>query len=273
MIDALLPCVGGAAALAASARWNWWRPIVSDGLPVLAYHKVGDPPAGSKLKKLWVSAREFRWQMQYLLRHGYTPLLFRELYEAETGKRPWPAKPVLVTFDDGYANNAEVAYPIMKEVGVKSNIFLVYEDMDKHNSWHNPASEPWIRMLTWKQVLELRDTGIVEFGSHTMKHPNLPDLTLEEARWELTESKRRLEEKLGTPVLGFAYPYGGGAYVPAIRQAAREAGYRYDFAFRQGMSPRHWDPEKDGPIKRLFIRGDDNRFDFHLNLTRGKARF
>ena len=53
---------------------------------------------------------------------------------------------------------------------------------------------------------------------------------------------------------------------------AREAGYRYDFSVKQGISPWPWDPES-GPLQRLLVRGDDYLLDFHLNLTRGKARF
>ena len=127
-------------------------------------------------------------------------------------------------------------------------------------------------MMTWAQAREMQDSGVVELGSHTMRHRNLASLPPDETRWELVESKKRLEDKLGREMVGFAYPYGAGAYVPAVRQAAREAGYRYDYAIKQGISPFPWDPES-GPIKRLFIRGDDFMFDFHLNMTRGKARF
>ncbi len=273
MLDTALPYLGVAAAVGASCRWNWWRPISRGGIPALMYHKIGDPPEPTQLAKLWVSEEEFKWQMEYLLRHGWSPILFADLEEAEVGKSKLPPNAVLVTFDDGYANNYEVAFPIMKALGIKSNIFLVYETIDQHNAWHDPKSEPWIRMLTWKQCFEMRDSGLVEFGSHTMKHRNLPTISLEEAKWELAESKRRLEEKLGVPMRGFAYPYGAGAYVPAVRQAAREAGYRYDFGIKQGITPWPWSPADHGPIKRLFIRGDDTRFDFHLNMTRGKARF
>jgi peptidoglycan/xylan/chitin deacetylase (PgdA/CDA1 family) len=236
------------------------------------YHKVGDPPPGSRLAKLWVSARDFRRQMEYLKRNGHTSLLFAELRDAELGKRPMPAKPVLITFDDGYANNGEVALPIMRESGMKGNIFLVYETMDRHNAWHDPASEPWVRMLTWDAALEMQREGLVEFGSHTMRHPNLARIPLDQARWELFESKKRLEDKLGREMVGFAYPYGAGAFVPEVRRLAREAGYRYDFGIKQGISPWPWDPES-GPLKRLFVRGDDYMLDFHLNMTRGKARF
>ena len=104
-----------------------------------------------------------------------------------------------------------------------------------------------------------------------MGHRNLEQIPLEEGRWELAESKKRLEDKLGREMVGFAYPYGAGAYNPRVRSLARSAGYRYDFAIKQGISPWPWDPES-GPLKRLLIRGDDSMLDFHLNLTRGRAR-
>ncbi|MEK7857894.1 MAG: polysaccharide deacetylase family protein [Elusimicrobiota bacterium] len=267
----LLGSVLAAAALGASARWNWWRPKIK-GIPSLMYHKIGDFPPGSQLQKLWVTAADFRKQLQYLKDRGYTSMTFAELRAAELGKAPMPEKPVLITFDDGYANNYEIAFPLLKEFGMKGNIFLVYETMEKHNAWHDPATEPWLRMLTWAQIQEMQDCGLVEFGSHTMKHRNLSEIPLDDVRWEVSESKKRLEEKLGREQIGFAYPYGSGAYNEPVRELARHAGYRYDFGIKQGISPLPWDPES-GPLKRLLIRGDDNMLDFHLNITRGKARF
>lgn len=264
--------LGVAAVTAAvSARWNWWRPRVVGGIPALMYHKVGDPPKGSRLAKLWVTTAEFRRQMEYLKSHGYTSMTFTQLRDVEQGKRPLAAKPVLVTFDDGYENNYTNAYPILKELGMKGNIFLVYETIGAHNRWHDPKTEPWIDMLTWDQVKEMQDSGVIELGSHTMRHRHLPSISLEDARWEIFESKRRLEDTLGREVVGFAYPYGAGAYDAPIRALAREAGYRYDFGIKQGISPWPWDAAS-GPLKRLFIRGDDSMLDFHLNMTRGKAR-
>jgi peptidoglycan/xylan/chitin deacetylase (PgdA/CDA1 family) len=235
------------------------------------YHKVGDSPKGSRLAKLWVCAADFRRQMAYLKSHGYTSLLFTELHDAELGRRPMPQRPCLITFDDGYANNFEVAFPILQEFGMKGNIFLVYETVERHNAWHDPATEPWQRMLTWDQVSMMQDSGVIEFGSHTMRHPNLAQIPLDQARWEMFESKKRLESKLGRPMVGFAYPYGAGAFVPEVRNLAREAGYAYDFSVKQGISPWPWDPQT-GTLKRLLIRGDDFMIDFHLNMTRGRAR-
>jgi len=270
MIETAAAVLGGAAAIGASCRWNWWRPRAK-GLPTLMYHKLGEPPKGSNLKKLWVSARDFRLQMEYLRTRGFASVHFSQLRGAELGAAPLPENPVLITFDDGYANNYELAFPILQELGMKGNIFLVHEAMDRHNAWHNPAGEPWLPMLSWQQARRMQDSKVIEFGSHTMGHRNLEKIPLDDARWELNESKKRLEDKLGREMLGFAYPYGAGAYDPRVRRLAREAGYRYDFAIKQGMSPWPWDPES-GPLKRLLIRGDDTRLDFYLNLTRGRAR-
>ncbi|MBI4061799.1 MAG: polysaccharide deacetylase family protein [Elusimicrobia bacterium] len=270
MIGAL--AILGAAAAGASARWNWWRPAVSGGLPVLMYHKIGDYPPGSKLKKLWVAAADFRRQLEYLRDHGYAAVGLRDWRDAEKGVRPLPPKPVMITFDDGYMNNYDFAFPLLKEFGMKSCVFLVYETVGKHNGWHDPKTEPWLRMLTWSQIREMRDSGLVEFGSHTMRHRNLAELPLDEVKWELAESKLRLEDRLSCEMLGFAYPYGSGAYKADVRRAALEAGYRFDFSIKQGISSIPWNREKEA-VKRLLIRGDDGMFDFHLNLTRGKARF
>jgi len=196
-VIAELSAVGALAAAGASARWNWWRPAVTGGMPTLMYHKIGDYPPGSELKKLWVATADFRRQLQYLKDHGYTSINFVDWRDAEKSVKPLPAKPVLITFDDGYMNNYELAYPLLREFGMKGCVFLVYEMMDQHNAWHDPASEPWLKMLTWAQIKEMQDSGVIEFGSHTMKHRNLAALPLDEVRWELTESKKRLEDKLG----------------------------------------------------------------------------
>jgi len=77
------------SALAVSARWAWWR-SAKPGLRVLCYHKIGDPPPGSRLKDLWVSRKKFRAQVKYLLDNGYTTVLFSDLKKAFEGKAALP---------------------------------------------------------------------------------------------------------------------------------------------------------------------------------------
>ena len=78
----------GAVAAALSARWNWWRPAVSGGMPVLMYHKIGDYPPGSELKKLWVTTADFRKQLEYPRYHGYTAVDFRDWRDARGCQAP-----------------------------------------------------------------------------------------------------------------------------------------------------------------------------------------
>jgi len=257
-------------ALAASARWTWWRER-SAGLRVLCYHKIGVPPPGSKLKELWVSQKKFRAQVKYLLDHGYTTLLFSDLRKAYRGETPLPEKAVLITFDDGYENNYLNAWPVLKELGAKGNIFVVFNTIGSVNSWHNPASEAWVNMATLAQLREMQDSGVIEYGSHTMNHPHLSALQPGDAAWEMNESKRQLEAALGRELCAFAYPYGDGAYIPSIRGSALEAGYTFDFSFKQGKTPWPWD-RKNRTIDRLFLRGGDNLWDLALQLERGASR-
>ncbi len=268
----LLPAtiVAGVSALALSARWAWWRPR-RPGLMALCYHKIGVPPAGSRLKDLWVSPERFRSHVKYLLDHGYATVTFSDLKKAHEGRKKLPEKAVLITFDDGYENNYLHAWPILKELGAKGNIFVVYNTIGKANLWHDPSSEPWVKMATLAQLREMQDSGVMEYGSHTMDHPHLPRLKLEDAAWQMAESKRQLESVFGREMCAFAYPYGEGAYHPEIRAKALEAGYLFDFSFRQGKTAWPWDREA-GPIDRLFIRGGDNNWDLALHLTRGDSR-
>ncbi|MDD5305137.1 MAG: polysaccharide deacetylase family protein [Elusimicrobia bacterium] len=268
---AVCAAAGAAAALAASARWNWWRPRVA-GVPVLMYHKFGDPAPGTRFKAIWSTGAAFRRQLEHLKRRGYAPMTFAELRDAEQGKIPMPARPVLITIDDGYANNYEVAYPLLKEFGMKANIFLVCEAMGGDSRFDAPfETAPPLPMLTWDQIREMQDSGVVEFGSHTLRHRNLAEIPLAQVREEVSGSKKLLEAKLGREVLGFAYPRGEGASEPEVRRCVFDAGYRYDFSTVKGITPSPWDRES-GALKRVEPVNGVSLLDFHLLLTRGRTR-
>jgi len=270
MLKELLAVIAFVCAALASARWAWWRGAVQ-GLPVLVYHKIGVPPAGSELKDLWVSPENFRAQVAWLLAHGYTTVLFSDLAKAHKKHKELPSKAVLITFDDGYENNYTYAYKILRELGAKGNIFVVFNTIGKANLWHNPGTEPWVNMASMEMLKEMQESGVIEFGSHTMNHPNLEKLPFEDAAWELAESKKQLEAALGREMCAFAYPYGAGAYAPAVRELALKTGYTLDFSFKQGKTPWPWSREA-GPIDRLFIKRGDGILDLRLHLTRGASR-
>jgi peptidoglycan/xylan/chitin deacetylase (PgdA/CDA1 family) len=123
-------------------------------------------------------------------------------------------------------------------------------------------------MMSWKEVEELHRYGM-EIGSHTMTHPRLNNLDAAAVKLELTKSFDVLTEVLGQKPVSFAYPYGNGQDNPAVRKAVKDAGYLWATTVHQGKADLAGDPYR---LNRIFVRGDDTAFDFHLNMTRGKSR-
>jgi peptidoglycan/xylan/chitin deacetylase (PgdA/CDA1 family) len=272
MIPSLL--ISGAAVLAGaglSARWNWWRPY-KKGVPILMYHKIGDPPEGSKLHPLWISTTVFRQQMEYLKKKGYTPVLLKDIYDHWDGKRSLPENPVVITFDDSYENNYTQAFPILKEFGFPAVLYVVVQTVGWDNKWHDPASETRIKMVTWDMLKELQKAGW-EIGSHTMNHPKLLKLELKEVEAEMEKSRRIIGEFLGTVPDSFAYPYGGGADDERIRKIAEKCGYRTAVSVHAGKWTLEEFKQNAYTLPRIYVRRDENPYDFHLQMTRGRSRF
>lgn len=254
--------------LVVSARWNWWR-LPAKGVPVLMYHKIGIPPPGSQLQKLWVSREQFRKQLQYLQQCRYTPITFSDVARLRREGRPLPEKPVIITFDDGYQNNYSEAFPLLEEFRFKATFFVVVNAIGRDNFWHDPKTEARLPMMSWQELREMAFAGH-EIASHTMNHPRLGLVDPQRAKEELQSSLQALLEKIEGDHGVFAYPYGHGADEPWLQEAVRDAGYSYACSIHQGKA----DLNKNlFCLKRIFVRGDDTLLDFHLNMTRGKSRF
>lgn len=251
-----------ALAIAASARWNWWRKK-SEGLPILMYHKIGSPPENSKLKKLWVSREKFRRQMEYLKRKGYESLTFRDILEGESplGRR------VIITFDDGYRNNFTEAFPILKEFGFRAVFFIVSSSVGRMNYWHNESEELRQEMMGWDELRQIASAGM-EIGGHTYSHKNLVGIPPDEAEKEVKDDKALLEKNLGRKIVSFAYPY--GKFNPPVKKIVEDSGYRFACKIKQGKNAVPF--EDNFELRRLLIRGEEGMFDFYLNLTRGRNR-
>ena len=250
--------------LAFSARWNWWR-TKQKGIAVLMYHNIGKVPHKDN-KSLWVSQTKFEKQINFLRKNGYTFLGFSDL-----GKKTYPEKSVLITFDDGYKNNlSALEFLISKKI--KANMFLVYNAIGKKNYWdENSPRKNAEEKLDLQTLKKLQQTNFMEFGAHTMDHKNLTEIKPEEVKYQIAESKIKLEKTFNTTIQAFAYPYGAGAFTENIKKEVEKTGFNFNFSVKQNLWDfKNWNKYKS--IPRIFVRGDDFMLDFKLKITRGKSR-
>ena len=215
ILCAVIILFGLLLAAALILMWSERRAV-----PVLNYHQVevkdGNP--------LTLHPEQFEAQMAYLKEEGYTTVTIDELMDACENGAALPEKPVVITFDDGYEDNYEYAYPILQKYGFKATIFLIYDLTDAYPGY-----------LTWNEIGEMKASGLMRFESHTMTHANLSKLTAEaDLRHEIADSQRLLSEKLGYDVRYIAYP--GGAVNEQIESITRTAGYRGGFTVHYGLS-------------------------------------
>ncbi len=187
------------------------------------YHAVEDALRPPKYKHFYVLADEFAGQMRMLKRASYTPISFDTLANARAGMGSMPQKPVLLTFDDGYANLKTNVHPLLCQLGFPYTVFLVSERVGKTNEWVVGEGYEATPLLTWDEVQDMQAEGGVDFQAHTATHPKLVEITPREVQREMTDSKDTLEQKLQKPIRTLCYPY--GSFNEAVMDMAGEAGY------------------------------------------------
>lgn len=117
-----------------------------------------------------------------------------------------PARSIIITFDDGFQDFADTAWPVMKPLGFRPIVYLPTNYIGGREGWHGIASPPR-KLMDWDTIRRLQDEGVI-FGSHTESHPELDALAPEAVEAELTRSRDRITAELGAPPLHFAPPYG-----------------------------------------------------------------
>src|SRR3989344_3966551 len=189
---------------------NYGRQV---SVPILYYHYVGNNPNPEDKARdsLSISPDKFDEQMGVIASAGYSPISLDTLYAALKGQATLPAKPIILTFDDGYIDFYINAFPILKKYNMHTTAFIASGLVGA------PA------YMSWSQIKEIDATGLVVFQAHSVSQPNLNSLSHEQVRFQLAESKRVLEETLGKPVNFMAYPYGASNGVSW--EKAKETGY------------------------------------------------
>ena len=199
------------------------------GPPILIYHRICRDDESFRCEFV-VTTSVFREQMKYLARRNYyTPRLSEVL--AWNGQAPRTEKaPVVLTFDDGYLDNFENALPILQEFGFTGAVFPVL-DPDRRTSWWDDLPALRAALMSPQQIRAMEHAGM-EFGSHSLSHRSLPQLTDSELAEELTRSREVLGSIVERPLAVLAYPYGDAN--ERVKRAVQRAGYSAALAVNSG---------------------------------------
>lgn len=193
-------------------------------LPVLAYHHVGTPKPGS-YEDLSVSPARFAQHVRWLHRRGYRSISPAEWVQWVRHGTPLPPKPVILTFDDAFADIAEHALPVLQRYGFGATVFVPTDHIGGTNAWDEARGSAIHPLMSASQLREWADRGI-ELGAHGRTHCDLAAVPPAVAAQELAASRRELAPIGGRAVTACAYPY--GSYSDGVCDSAREL---FDVAF------------------------------------------
>lgn len=190
---------------------------VADSLkiPIFIYHSVRPYTSGeSTIQDTYdITPQLFEQQLAYLHDHNFTAISLDDLAKDVTSGTTSPIqKPVILTFDDGWENQYTYAFPLLKKYHMTATFYVFADPIGKKKHF-----------LTWNQLREMDEAGMV-IASHTLSHPYLQNLSADELKKEIVESKHILETELAKPILHFASPFGYTS--PEIIEIIKDAGYK-----------------------------------------------
>ncbi len=224
------------------------------------YHRTGSlPPNPDAIRRdLTVSPALFEAQLAYLVTNGIEAVTLDRLYEHLGGRQPLPSKAVVLTFDDGYADNHEVAFPLLKQYGMVGTFFVTTGLLGRPG------------YMTWEQLEEMADAGMA-IEAHSITHADFTKVAPAQLARELAVPRQEIEQRLGRISRFVAYP--AGKFDPSVVRATKAAGYTGAVTVQHGT--RH---TAAGPFElaRVRVRGTETAEQLGAKLTpsswRGAAR-
>lgn len=210
-------------------------------VPILMYHYISEPPAGADVYRqdLSVAPARFAEHLDYLLTAGYHVIALDDLLYALALGWDLPAKPVILTFDDGYEDNYTEAFPRLRERGLVAHFFIITDFVNEARPGY----------MTWPQIEEMAAAG-QRFGSHSRDHPDLSGRDTDYLVWQALGSKEAIETHLGYHPRWVVYP--AGKYDAQVIAVFHSAHYWGGLTTQQGATHTLADIFE---LRRVRIRG------------------
>lgn len=220
--------------------------VPGDGVPILTYHHVG-----SGKEWYYVSPAEFEAQLRYLRDSGYQSVSTAQLADVLAGKVKSPPRPLVITFDDGYADNFAAALPLLEKYGMTATFFVTTGKIGQTD------------YLSWDQIRQMHRRGM-EIGSHTVNHYTLREINLKEFERELLASRLMLQNNVPITTTLFANPFGETA--PAVVDLLQRTGYQAACSSVVGVNRPGENPYM---LRRMSVPGSPfGLLEFRLRLWR-----
>ena len=199
-------CSAYRGAMRAAGSWAALRQEFGMRLPVLVYHNVGPRRPGTNLS-LTISAKQFERQIGWLAKRGYVAIRPADWLAWRNKAARLPEKPVLLTFDDAYADLTEHAFPILQRYGFTATVFVVTGHIGETNAWDQASGWGALQLMNSEQIHQWAAAGL-EFAPHSRTHPDLRKLEANDLLSEIAGSGDDLGSVMNRQPRSFAYPYG-----------------------------------------------------------------
>jgi hypothetical protein len=232
----------------------------SRGIAALLFHHVGPRRPGT-YPSLTLEPKRFERFVRLLRDRGYSGISAGAWIAWRSGSAPLPKRPILLTFDDGYADLAERALPVLHRLGWGANVFVASSTVGGWSTWDEPTARGH-RIMSADDIHIWAARGF-EFGAHGATHCDLTQVDAERLRQEVVGGRDALAELLGRSVTAFAYPY--GRYDDAVRQIVASS---FDVAFgtEEGLNDGLTDRTR---LRRTMVQTSDTALDLLLRSRLG----
>ena len=226
-------------------------------VPILTYHQI-TPAPHPRYAKYAITPRDFDIQLQWIADNGFAPIRLEDLFG--TAPRDLPAKPIVLTFDDGFEDCLEHAVPLLQQHRFTATFFLVAGLVGGTSQWLVQERGLEYRLMDWPSARMLLKAGF-ECGAHGMNHRRLATLSAEECFHELGDARARLEDNLNSAVRHLSYPY--GSFNERVRDVAATCGYLSACTVETGIATTADDLLM---LKRLHVTATEGVLAFSSNL-------